>query len=172
MRDLRPGVMSHQELEEATPRQQMQQAVLNSLQTDFEEADGRHFVEAGIAASLAERPTTHGAEEVDAFEAMRATGRAKAGTREAGHGAPDAGMSVDWEGRGGLEGGDMGGGMAEDPGETEDDSASSEDEQPDGDTGALGRVRARGTVGQVVEGTEWAGDDVRTVGKGKGMVQE
>ena len=33
----------------------MQQAVLNSLQTDFEEADGRHFAEAGIAASLAER---------------------------------------------------------------------------------------------------------------------
>ena len=85
----------------------MQQAVLNSLQTDFDEADGRHFVEAGIAASLAERSTTHGAEEVDAFEAMRATGRAKAGTREAGHGAPDAGMSVDWEGRGGLEGGDL-----------------------------------------------------------------
>ena len=109
LRDLRPRVLSYQELEEATPRQQMQQAVLNSLQTDFEEADGRHFAEAGIAASLAERPMTHGAEEVDAFEAMRATGRAKAGTREAGHGAPDAGMSVDWEGRGGLEGGDHGG---------------------------------------------------------------
>ena len=169
LRDLRPRVLSHQELEKATPRQQMQQAVLNSLQTDFEEADGRHFAEAGIAASLAERPMKHGAEKVDAFEAMRATGRAKAGTREVGHGAPDAGMSVDWEGRGGLEGGDMRGGMAEDSGETQDDSASSEDEQPDGDTGTSGRVRARGTVGQVLEGTEWAGDDVRTVGKGKGM---
>ena len=54
MRDLRPGVMSHQELAEATLKQQMQQAVVNSIQTSFDEADGRHSTEAGIAASLAE----------------------------------------------------------------------------------------------------------------------
>ena len=48
MRDLRPGVMSHQELAEATLKQQMQMAVANSIHPSFDEADGRHFTEAGM----------------------------------------------------------------------------------------------------------------------------
>ena len=105
----------------------------------------------------------------DAFEAMRAMWRAKAVSGVAGRGAPAAGLSVDSEGMGGLGGGDHGGGMAEGYGETEEDSASSEEEGPGGGTDAPGRVRVRGTVGQAVEGAEWAGDDVRRVGKGEGM---
>ena len=60
MRELRPGVMSYQELAEATPKQRMQQAVVNSIKTSFDEADGRHSTEAGIAASLAEMSMAHG----------------------------------------------------------------------------------------------------------------
>ena len=56
-------------------------------------------------------------------------------------------------------------------GETEDDTALSEEEGPGGGANAPGRVRARGKVGrrQVGEGAAWAGDGVRSVGKGEGL---
>ena len=84
-------------------------------------------------------------------------------------GVPAAGLSVDREGMGGLGGGESGGSMTEGYGETDDDTASSEEEGPDGGADASGRVRARGKVGQVGEGAEWAGDDAMSVGKGEGL---
>ena len=61
--------------------------------------------------------------------------------------------------------------MAEDYGETLDDTASSEEEGlgTGGGTDAPGRVRMLGKVGQAGEGDEWAGDDVRSVGEGEGL---
>ena len=103
MRELRPGVMSYQELVEATPKQQMQQAVVNSIQTGFDEAGGRYSTEAGIAASLVEMsmaPGEAGAGRVDAFEARRAMGRANAVGGVARRKLPAAGLSVDREGMG------------------------------------------------------------------------
>ena len=86
---------------------------MNSINTSFGEADGRYSTEAGIAASLAEMSMAHGEAGLDAFEAMRTMGRAKAVSGVAGRGLPAAGMSVDREGMGGLGGGEPGGSMAE-----------------------------------------------------------
>ena len=172
-RSLRPRAMSYQDLAETGQVQQMQQAVVNSLQADFEEAQGRHSTASGIAASLPALSMAPEEGGADAFKAMDAIGRANAVSGVARRQRPAAGLSVDSEEMGGLHGGEAEGSRSA-AGPRVDGRRRMKVIRPQarmmecgGGTNALGDARMLGSVGQAGEGAEWAGDDVR--GKGEGL---
>ena len=74
---LRPRVLSHTELAAASEVERVQQAVMNIHQMEFEEAQGRHFTQRGVAASLAPKQPSaapRGVSSVELADTMGAEG--------------------------------------------------------------------------------------------------